>query len=200
MEFASKLRWFLVIIASLLVFILVAWGLYSIARSLFNAGANNSNNSSQVASDSDEDIQFVSQASLIVEGPVVAKSEQQSYRIDVSKNVVTMTVYGSYGQNVLAQQSYTNSEAAYSAFLSSLANIGVPARFPGTTVEQDYNDKGFCSSGYRYIVELDNFIRRWSTSCSGSDQGTAGFNMSSTRNLFQRQVPDFSTILNNAGW
>lgn len=201
MEFASKLRWFLVVVASILVFILISWGLYSVAKSIFDSGAkNNSSRVSDVAADNTADILNTSQVSLIVEGPVVAKSEQKSYKIDVSENVVTMTVYGSYGQNVLGQKSYVNNQESYTAFMSALANIGVPKRFAGTTVEQDTQETGVCASGYRYIVELDSYIRRWSTSCSGKNQGTAGFNMTSTRTLFQRQVPDFSVLLRDARW
>ncbi len=196
MEFASKLRWFLVIIAVVLFMVLIGWGLFSIARSLFDSGSGNSNNSTGQSQIIDEEVRLTSQASYILTGRVVANSEQRSYQIDVSSSVVSMTVYGSYGQKVIREKSYTNTPEAYSAFLASIDNLGVENRLNGTNTEDDFAEEGKCPGGYTYVVELDNAIRRWTTSCSDIP-GTAGFNMNSVKTLFQRQVPDFRELVDD---
>lgn len=190
MEFASKLRWFLVVITMVIFLILVGWGLYSIARNLFNSNATNTTDTVIV----DESLDYIGTARIYVDGRVVANSDHRSYSIDVSSGVVTMKVYSSYGQNVIKEQSYKNTSEAYTTFMNALASYNVPDRINGTTEEDDYQESGVCPTGQRYILELDNSIRRWSTSCS-ANQGTAGFSMSRVLTLFQRQVPDFNDLI-----
>lgn len=195
MEFASKLRWFLVITAVILFMVLIGWGLFSIAKSLFNSGSSdNSTNTATQSQVIDEDVRMTSQASYYLSGRVVANSEQRSYQIDVSSNVVTMKIYSSYGQKVIGEKSYKNTPEAYDAFIASLDNLGIDNRVQGTNTEDDYNEIGMCPGGYTYVIELDNNIRRWTTSCRDIP-GTAGFNMNSVKTLFQRQVPDFSELV-----
>lgn len=194
MEFASKLRWFLVIIAVVLFMVLIGWGLFSIAKSLFNSGSGDSGSNTTQSQVIDEDVRLTSQASYYLSGRVVANSEQRSYKIDVSSNVVTMTIYSSYGQKVITEKSYQNTPEAYDAFIASLDNLGIDNRVQGTNTEDDFDEIGQCPGGYTYVIELDNVIRRWTTSCRDI-QGTAGFNMNSVKTLFQRQVPDFSELV-----
>jgi hypothetical protein len=193
MEFASKLRWILVITVMVIVLILISWGLYSIAQNTF--GSNDENVTVQ---QEEIAIQSVNTASYSVDGPVVASDKHRSYRIDVSENVVTMRVYGGYGSFIITEQSYTNTTESYTAFLSALDNANVTERARGTTTEDDYAEVGVCASGRRFILELDTAVRRWSTSCAGN-QGTAGFSMPPVATLFQRQVPDFSTLNKGTG-
>lgn len=190
MEFASRLRWFLIILAMILVLVFVGWGLFAIAKSTF--GGNNS--SSSVASNINESVVLTNQARMYVDGPVVAESLHRSYGIEVNSSVVTMKVYGSYGQRVLRERSYRNTPQAYEAFLNSLVNLRITSRVSGTTTEDDDAESGVCSAGRRYIVELDDSIRRWSTSCE-SRPGTAAFSMTAVRRLFRNQVPDFSELV-----
>lgn len=192
MEFASKLRWFLVIVTMVIFLILIGWGLYSIARNLFNSNTPSSDSTAIVEEDSS--LESTATARYYVDGRIVANSEHNSYSIEVSSGVVTMKVYNSYGQKVIKEKSYQNTQEAYLAFLSALENTGVPDRREGTDTEDDFEEIGVCPTGKRYIIELDNSVRRWSTSCS-SKQGTAGFSMSRVLTLFQRQVPDYSELI-----
>ena len=194
MEFASKLRWVLILLAGIIFLILVGWGLFTIASNIFRSGTDDSSSVMQVAGDVDEDLEFASTVSFEQSGPIVANSEHRSYVITVSSNVVTMRVYASYGQEIIREKSYQNTQAAFESFLLGLDTIGVPDRFEGTSVEDDDAYVGTCPSGRRYIVRVDNSITRWSTSCSDG-LGTAGFNMNQTRSLFQRQVPDYSDLI-----
>lgn len=193
MEFASKLRWAIVITAVVLFLILVGWGLYSIARSIFDSGAGNNGDTQEVSSAVDEDIRQTTQARYYLDGRTVANSDHRSYSIDVSRNVVTMKVYSSYGQQVIRERSYQNTERAYEVFLASLDNLGIENLRQGTT--NDFEEVGVCPSGFKYIFELNSDIRRWSTSCRGElNQGNAGFAVNPVKSLFQAQVPDFDEL------
>ncbi len=195
MEFASKLRWALVVITVVLFLILVGWGLYSIARSIFDSNAGDSENVQEVSAVVDEDIRSTSTARYYLDGKTVANSEHRSYSIEVSRNVVTMKVYKSYGEDVIREKSYQNTPEAYESFLASLDHLGIKNRRPNTNTDDDFKDLGACPSGFRYVVELDSTLRRWTTSCSGKGNfGTAGFSMNAVKSLFQKQVIDFDAL------
>lgn len=193
MEFASKIRWFIVITVVILFLVLVGWGLYSIARNIFDS---NSGQNQDIVAIEEDTLDYVSTARIYVDGRVVANSEHRSYSVEVSSGVVTMKVYSSYGQNVIREKSYTNTSEAFDNFINALASYNVPDRIDGTTEDDDYNESGVCPTGKRYILELDSEIRRWSTSCS-SKEGTANFSMSKVLSLFERQVPDYDDLLDD---
>lgn len=193
MEFASKLRWILVIAVMVIALILVCWGLFSIAQNIFS-GNDEVTTEQQV----DFALSSTSVASYSVIGPVVAAEAQRSYRIDVSSSVVSMKVYGNYGSVLLTEKSYTNTAESFVAFTSALSNANATALARGATEEVEFTDIGVCATGRKFIVEFDSTLRRWATSCAGN-QGTAGFPMSPVGSLFQRQVPDFSTLNKGTG-
>ncbi len=196
MEFASKLRWIVFISIAAVFLILIGWGLFSIAQSIFTPNTDNNN---VVTEELNIEVINTAQTAVFrVEGPVVANEEHRSYEISVAENVVSMKVFQGYQDKVIAEKSYQNTTEAYDVFLSALTILDVNQREKGTDREDDKNDDGFCPSGRRFIVELDSDLRRWSTSCS-SKQGTAGFNMISVRNLFQKQVPDFRDLVRGTG-
>lgn len=195
MEFASKIRWAIFIAVGVLSLILIIWGLFSIAQNLFNPSDDNTVRTETI----DEDI--VSDArtfSFTTIGPIVAKNEHRESTITVSPNVVEIKLFSGYDKTVIESRSYQNTPAAYNEFRSALEVLDVSKRLRGTDKEDDSSDEGFCPTGRRYIVEIESEIRRWSTSCS-SKQGTAAFNMSSVRNLFQKQVPEFNDINQGTG-
>ena len=197
MEFASKLRWGMVIVIVTIALLLIGWGMFSIARSIFDSGSSSSNNTS---TESDE-VTLVEDANVArysVDGPVVANEDHRSYEIEVTSGVVEMTVYKSYGSEVVSRKSYPNTNAAHDAFMSSLASLNVTDRRDGTTLDDDFAEQGVCPSGRRRVLELDDNIRRWSATCSNR-VGTADFSMSSVERLFRRQVPDFSELVQGTG-
>jgi hypothetical protein len=197
MEFASRLRWALVIITVVIALILVSWGLFSIANSIFRSGSS-SNSATLIDEAFAYDVNSAATAKLIVDGPVVANQEHKSYVIEVSQNVVSMKVYSNYGQKLVSEKSYQNSEEAYETFLSALDQLDVTARLKNTNNDTDYEEQGVCATGKRYILELDNDVRRWSTSCSVK-QGTAAASMRSVRLLFQKQVVDYRELVRGTG-
>lgn len=199
MEFASRLRWILVSLVGVLAIVLIAWGLVSIARGVF--APRDDSAATTAESETDEPAYNVStagKARLIIDGPVVANEDQRSAVIEITPSAVNMTVYKSYGQIEVAKKSYVNTTASYRAFMSALENLDVTSRIEGTDSDTDTAEEGVCASGRRYIFELDDDLRRWSTSCSRKE-GTAGFKMSEVRTLFQKQVPEYRELLRGTG-
>lgn len=192
MEFASKIRWILVVAFVVIALILITWGLFTIASNVFRGLRPNSSDTSEVSNDT-ELVESTAVAFYKVEGPVVANEDQRSYTITVSQNVVTMKTFANYGKTLIAEKSYKNTPAAFETFLSALANANVTGLARNASTEFTFEDQGVCATGRKFFVELDTNIFRWTTSC-GKGTGNAGFAMSPISNLFQRQVPDFSDL------
>lgn len=195
MEFASKLRWILVIFILLFVLIFVGWGLSAVARNVFNRSGNDTSSTEEVVEPQLEGINVVR---YIVDGPVVASSEHRSYSIEVTRSTVMMRVYSDYGQKVISEKTYTNNFESFDTFTKSLEAANATARYAGTDVEDDMADQGVCPDGRRFIIEVDDIIRRWTTSCDRK-QGTAAGKMTTMRMLFSKQVPDFDDMLKGTG-
>ena len=196
MEFTSKIRWAIFITVGVLVLILICWGLFSIAQSIFNPRDNNSTESTQ---NIDRDIASDARTfSFTTIGPIIADNEHRESIITVSPNVVEMKTFRGYNNEVIESRSYQNTQESYNEFRSALEILGISQRLRGTDKEDDNNDEGYCATGRRYIVDISSEIRRWSTSCS-SKQGTAAFAMNRVRQLFQKQVPEFNEINRDTG-
>jgi hypothetical protein len=195
MEFASKLRWILVIFILLFVLIFVGWGLSVVARNVFNGSSNDATTVEEVA---EPELEGVSVVRYTVDGPVVASSDHRRYTIEVTQNVVMMRVYADYGQKVLSEKTYQNNFSAYNTFIRSLEAANATARYAGTDAEDDIADQGVCPDGRRFILELGDDIRRWTTSCDRKE-GTAAGKMTTMRTLFARQIPDFDEMVKGTG-
>lgn len=191
MEFVSKIRWIIVIFVVLIGLIFIGWGLSTIARSVF---AGTSSSTETIAEE--EAVSFIDldRVSFETSGPIVAKEEHRSYIIEVTERVVSIKVYSDYGQKVIAEESYLNNEAAFESFVNALDKANADTRYKDTKPEDDFAEKGACPTGRRYVLELGDIERRWSTSCS-SERGNAGGNMVKIRNLFASQIPEFSTFI-----
>lgn len=196
MEFASRIRWILVVAVAVIALILVTWGLFTIASNIFRGGED-----SGLIDDGISNTQVVESsavASYEVRGPVVANQDQRSYLITVSQNVVSMKSFSNYGQNLINEQNYQNTQEAFDTFLSALANLEVTDTSRNATDELGFEELGVCPAGRKFIVTLDTSLVRWSTSCS-RNEGNAGFNMGAVGNLFRRQIPDFSDLNRGSG-
>jgi hypothetical protein len=190
MELVSKLRWVLVVVVAFVLMVLLGWGLATIARNIFGSSTGTTTTTETVRT---EPIDAMS-VRYIVEGPVVSNPDHRRTTVEVTPTVVMMTVHSNYGQTVLVQKSYTNNSVAYENFIKSLDQSNATARIAGTTEEDDNSDVGICATGLRYIIEIGDFARRWTTSCD-RDQGTAAGKMTTMRGLFKAQVPDFDDVL-----
>ncbi len=195
MEFISKLRWVIVVIALLLVLVLSGWGIAAIARNTFSGGDDEQIATDEITSLEDINIDTVRYTQ---EGPIVGSSDHRSYTIEVSRSVVIMRVYSDYGQKIISEKSYQNTEFAFDSLVEAIDSQSVLLRSPGTDADDDFAEIGVCPEGRRYIIEVGNEVRRWITDCPKSLK-TAGGNMPAIRRLFSKQVPDFKALIKSTG-
>jgi hypothetical protein len=192
MELLSKLRWVIVVLIAFSVMLLFGWGISVLISSFFNDSSTPT--ASQTSQINESQSLEVTAARYIVEGPVVASTEHRRVEVEVTPDTVSMTIYSNYGQDKLIQKTYSNNPVSYQNFIKSLEYSNASVRFEGTDEEDDNNDIGICSLGLRYILELGDYIRRWTTSCN-RNEGTSAGRMATMRGLFKNQVPDFNEVM-----
>ena len=153
-------------------------------------------NPSQPASDTKKVAQLVdyadksSEVSLTTIGRLVGDEEHREIRIIVSANERRIEIISGYNQEVLSSQSYANNQAAYETFLSALGGQGfISAKKTSIT-----DSRSVCPTGQHYEYKLkendEEKSNLWSISCdrSGNFNGRA----STVRELFRRQIPDYT--------
>lgn len=136
-------------------------------------------------------------AQLIIDGPIVADPNHSEIQIDVTQNEVSMTVYQGYQQTPVNSKTYPNNTSAYGVFLHALQHAGFTKGNNDKTLS---DERGYCPGGDRYIFSFSdnsgkNLMRYWSTSCGGT-QTYKGIT-STTVWLFEKQVPDYTTLTKN---
>ncbi len=201
MELLSRFRWVIILLIMIIFIGLVAWGLFSITRNIFTRtsdGLGNNSATSVEIEEAENTLRSAGIATFEVDGPVVANEEHRSYVITVTSAQTNIKLYERYGAKVIEQKSYPNTQDAFDAFMSALANENILAEKSNVDGELTFAEEGVCARGRRYIMEIDSSIRRWTTSCSSKD-GNADFSMSRVRALFQRQIPDFSDVVRGSG-
>jgi hypothetical protein len=132
------------------------------------------------------------EASLTIDGPVNADQDHQAVKVIVGQYNVTYELISGYNGQVVKVQTYPNTEAAYNVFLRALATAGFTE---GSNDQALSDERGYCPLGDRYILQLangDDQIERYWTSTCGSPRTYSG-NISLTLQLFEAQVPNFSS-------
>lgn len=133
------------------------------------------------------------QVSMTIAGPINAVSEHQELRVIVDRNNVTYQQIAGYDSEVVNTQIFTNTDSAYDAFLHALQHAGF-TRGDNTPALRD--DVGYCSTGQRYIFELDendkNLQRYWASSCGKPKTYLGALNLTLT--LFKAQVPGYENL------
>jgi hypothetical protein len=144
-------------------------------------------------------ITSTSEVSLTIDGPVSADQTHRSIKISVDERRATAELINGYEGQVQDTKTYTTNENLYANFLLSLKRAGF---IVGLSDENLKDERGYCPTGLRYVYELkdnDKEVRRlWSTSC-GRDSTFKGTG-ETVRALFQKQIPDYDTLLNGAGF
>ncbi len=137
-------------------------------------------------------------AKLIIDGPITSQQTHQELEIDVSSSNVNFTLYSGYQRNVVKSQSYDNNDDAYTDFLKSLQVEGFTK---GSTSPALKDERGVCPLGQRDIFSFTNdqnqLMRFWSTSCGG---GSFKGKTATIISLFQKQVPNYSDLLDNTNF
>lgn len=131
-----------------------------------------------------------SNVSQTIIGKMVGEEERRAVRIIVTPNERRLEVLSGYDETVISSQSYPNTQSAYSNFLSALGGLGFL-----TKKDSKISDpRAACPAGNRYVYDLSengsHVSNLWSTSCG--NQGTFAGRGPSIRELFQRQIPDYS--------
>lgn len=125
--------------------------------------------------------------------PINADQNHHQVETTVGRDQTTLNVEQGYQGTVIRSQSYANNPASYANFLQALQLSGYTKGDPSPALR---DERGECALGHRYIFEIldgSNIIQRlWSTSCGniGSFKGDS----STVRQLYERQVPDFSKL------
>lgn len=133
---------------------------------------------------------------MTVYGPVVANEDRESYEVSVSPSTRRFVAYKGYNQTQVESYSYDNSFEGYQQFVHALSRAGFDKERKVSDEQAD--DRGACSSGKRYVYELfengDMIKRVWTTTC-GNTKGTYAGTNTVTKDLFNRQIPQFSTVI-----
>ena len=129
---------------------------------------------------------------LTVDGEVTADQTHVGYRIYVDRNIAKIETYKGYQNIVTDSKTYANNDKAYAQFLRALDFAGFTK---GNDDAANADDRGVCANGNRYIYQIDDSPqgdkRYWSSTCGG---GTFKGNTQGVRQLFQRQIPEFSQL------
>lgn len=132
---------------------------------------------------------------LTVDGPVSSEQTHQRYRITVGRDFSTIELTKGYEGTRQDLRSYATNETAYANFLRALQLTGFTR---GDKDPLRADERGQCPNGSRYVYEIISDNRRvqrfWSTSCG---RGTYGGNAAQTRDLFIRQIPEASIVLDD---
>jgi hypothetical protein len=132
-------------------------------------------------------------AEFIVDGPVVSDQDHREFKIDVTENTVTFTLYQGYEQNVLTTQTYSNNSSSFAVFLHALQLNGFTL---GNNTKSLSDERGHCATSDRSIYSFSDgtnqLFRYWSSECgTGTFKGQANV----IGSLFKLQVPNYNALI-----
>lgn len=161
------------------------------------------NDKSKVPETKRELISYVNDTNVTISetiiGPINAAQNHDEIQIRVTNQSATVDFSKGYDGNVVNSRNYPVTTAGFSEFLSSLEKAGYTL---GNNDEKLKDDKGYCSTGQRYIFEVQEgsqtIQRYWITSCGGTKtyKGKLGL----TNELFKAQIPDYDDIMEDASF
>lgn len=126
-------------------------------------------------------------------GPLSTDDKHYSLRLTVSASQNTLEVLHGYNETVTQTYTYSNTQPAYAEFLRALDLAG----FTKGDTSANKDDRGYCSTGRRYVFTINdgaNTVQNyWTSSCGG---GNFGGNLGSIKSLFTTQIPDFNKVSN----
>ncbi|MEI9913794.1 MAG: hypothetical protein WDN66_02205 [Candidatus Saccharibacteria bacterium] len=139
------------------------------------------------------------QVRMVVSGPITAPQNFNTGIITVDRNTTSFDLIQGYDGNVINSKIYNNSENSYQNFLYALHYAGFTQSMKAAVP----SNIGLCSTGDRYDFYLiengNNILHTFMTSCSASPRSFAG-NFGLVNTLFERQIPDLSTLTANTNF
>jgi hypothetical protein len=131
---------------------------------------------------------------LTIDGPVTAPQNHNQIVVTVGKTKATFQQFLGYDGTVVGSKSYDNTVNSYTVLLKSLSRAGM---LVGITDPKLTDSVGRCPLGQTYTFEVadgDKQIKKfWTTSCGGVK--TFGGNTSLVKKLFELQIPDYNTLI-----
>ena len=196
MEYGPRIRFILFSIAAVLLLVLSAWGIVSIAHRVFRSNKTIATQSQKI--NLDEYARGGTNTRITVSGPIVADEKFVSYQIDISANKRELKTFRGYERKIVDDKIYTNNSVAYSDFLKALTRLNFTTKLK----DRGEDEHGYCATGSRYTYELydvdEQILRSWSVSC-GNTIGSYGGPGPATRALFKTQIPDYTKTIEVVG-
>lgn len=131
------------------------------------------------------------------QGVLVGEDQRRSIRVIVTRNNRMVEVLDGYEQRVEKSQQYTNTPAAFSAFVRALDD----ASFGLERDVSEPDERGMCPTGNIFIYRLTDvgteIMRTWSGNCSraGGSFGGSTKNASLIARLFKAQITGYSDFV-----
>ena len=136
--------------------------------------------------------------SMTIDGQVNGDDIHRAIRVTIGQNQRELDIIQGYSGHVLSSQTFYNSQDAYTVFLKSINNSGFLLPIKNSKAPAD--ERGQCATGSRYIFALDQYgstlSRLWASDC-GSKVGTLGGSSTLLQNLFEAQIPEYQTLVEN---
>jgi hypothetical protein len=121
----------------------------------------------------------------------------RAIRITISNTSRTLDVLQGYNPQIIQSKSFANNQVAYDVFLRAINYQGFLLNTKDSKAVTD--ERGLCPLGFRYILDLnqdgDDLSRLWASSC-GSKVGDAAGTISTLQELFEDQIPNYETLVN----
>lgn len=195
----SGLQRIIPILLVIIVIGVVAFALFSLGRALFSGGGSPEESAAPAVNTGQQALTTVTadrSVRMSVRGPIRAGENSHSYTITVSPDSRNMTTYVGYTGQQVDNSQLTNDTQAYTQFVNALARAKL---MDGTPLTGEANETaGICAAGYLYMFETlqgDNVVQTlWTSTCKGS-LGSLKANLPQVRNLFQLQIPTYSTLI-----
>lgn len=133
---------------------------------------------------------------MTIDGAVVADQNHREIEVTVGQNSSSLQIIAGYQDHVIKTKSYSNNESSYNVFLHALQLAGYTNGDDSASLKDDL---GVCPLGDRFIFTIQNgsdqIQRYWTTNCNGG--GSFKGNTDLVITLFQRQIPDYSSLTEN---
>lgn len=127
----------------------------------------------------------------IIDNPVQAPQNHKDIVIEVGSSSTDIKITQGYDGEVVKEQSFPMTDAAYTAFLLALQHSA--GYTLGDNDPKLKDERGYCATGNRYSYDIvsgdgDRLQHYWSTSCK---EKTFKGLPDVVRNLFEAQIPNF---------
>lgn len=126
-------------------------------------------------------------------GAINGQEAHRTVRIRVTDSIRSVALVKGYNGDVIDRKTYSNTNAAFEAFLAGLEQGGF-----NKERRTRLSFKSVCPSGSRFSYGLesedDTVVDTWSASC---ERGSFGGERTLIRRLFQAQIPDYDEFVDD---